>query len=248
MAQKDKQTRKFRILVSAKREFAQNGYYGARMSSIAKSAEVQQALLHYYFQTKENLYLETIKKFIYIENAALVAERLLDFNFEIKEHLLAELYIDTFLIVKINDIDINLIIYKGLLENRQEIKDMVNNYFTPILLERLSIVQKGIDKGIFESSNPLMAIFAVHDFIIRREESKNTIKDTNLYKHIYGESIDDEFEVTFSFASEMLFKLFSHKDKLLKIPKLDNEVYRKLDDLINDIYLKNRDIGDENEE
>ena len=51
-----------RILKAAKREFAEKGFEGARMGSIAKRAEANQALIHYYFGTKENLYTEILNK------------------------------------------------------------------------------------------------------------------------------------------------------------------------------------------
>src|SRR5882672_10936080 len=45
-----------RILRSAEVEFAKKGYDGARLGQIARTAEVQQALIHHYFQDKEGLY------------------------------------------------------------------------------------------------------------------------------------------------------------------------------------------------
>lgn len=54
---KDSDETKLRILRAAKKEFSEKGYSGARMSSISKRAGVNQALLHYHFDSKENLYL-----------------------------------------------------------------------------------------------------------------------------------------------------------------------------------------------
>lgn len=44
------------ILHFAQREFVEKGLSGARMQSIADAAEVNKALLHYYFRSKEQLY------------------------------------------------------------------------------------------------------------------------------------------------------------------------------------------------
>lgn len=49
-----------RILEAAVQTFAAEGFQGARMHRIAESAGVNQALLHYYFQSKENLYEEAL--------------------------------------------------------------------------------------------------------------------------------------------------------------------------------------------
>ena len=44
------------ILEAAKEEFLSKGYDGARTTSIAQSAGVTHAMLHYYFKTKEQLF------------------------------------------------------------------------------------------------------------------------------------------------------------------------------------------------
>lgn len=46
-----------RILESARKVFYLKGLKGARMEEIAKEANINSALLHYYFRTKEKLYL-----------------------------------------------------------------------------------------------------------------------------------------------------------------------------------------------
>jgi AcrR family transcriptional regulator len=53
---------KKKILLAAKKEFAEKGFSGARMSSIAKNAGVNQALLHYYFSGKTNIYINVFQK------------------------------------------------------------------------------------------------------------------------------------------------------------------------------------------
>lgn len=57
---KSKPNKRQDILDAAEREFFEKGYFGATTSSIAKCAGVTHAMLHYFFQSKENLYLEVI--------------------------------------------------------------------------------------------------------------------------------------------------------------------------------------------
>lgn len=45
-----------KILEAAKQVFLRDGYHGARMDTIAKEADVNKALLHYYFRSKEKLF------------------------------------------------------------------------------------------------------------------------------------------------------------------------------------------------
>ncbi len=51
-----------RILDVALREFAQQGFSGARMDAIARDAGVNKALPFYYFSSKENLYAEVVTR------------------------------------------------------------------------------------------------------------------------------------------------------------------------------------------
>jgi AcrR family transcriptional regulator len=62
------------ILSAAERVFATFGYEGASMRRIAHEAGMAQALLHYYFQTKENLYEEVFERRATPTNAFRVEE------------------------------------------------------------------------------------------------------------------------------------------------------------------------------
>ncbi len=52
---------KRRILEAAEAEFAAKGFDGARLGSIARTASVQQALIHHYFHDKEGLHGEVVR-------------------------------------------------------------------------------------------------------------------------------------------------------------------------------------------
>lgn len=52
---------KRRILEAAASEFAAKGFDGARLGSIARAADVQQALIHHYFADKEGLHAEVVR-------------------------------------------------------------------------------------------------------------------------------------------------------------------------------------------
>ncbi len=53
--QKNKNTKEI-ILRAAIDEFIEYGFYGARMQRIADSADVNKAMIHYYFKNKQNIY------------------------------------------------------------------------------------------------------------------------------------------------------------------------------------------------
>jgi len=56
MSPDERATAQERILLAAEQIFAQKGYSGTRVSDIAKKAEVNVALINYYFASKEKLY------------------------------------------------------------------------------------------------------------------------------------------------------------------------------------------------
>jgi TetR/AcrR family transcriptional regulator len=53
-----------KILAAAKEEFAQHGLAGARVDRIARKAGVNKAMLYYHFQSKDNLYRQTVGEII----------------------------------------------------------------------------------------------------------------------------------------------------------------------------------------
>jgi TetR/AcrR family transcriptional regulator len=54
-------TRK-KILDAAEHEFASKGFDGARLAAIARGADVQQALIHHYFDDKDGLYRAVLER------------------------------------------------------------------------------------------------------------------------------------------------------------------------------------------
>ena len=59
---RDAEATQRQILDAAEQEFAHHGLKGARMSAIAQAAQVTSATLHYYFETKENLYKAVLQR------------------------------------------------------------------------------------------------------------------------------------------------------------------------------------------
>lgn len=53
---------KDRILRAAREEFAHKGFAGARVESISQKADINKAMIFYYFHSKENLYKEIIQQ------------------------------------------------------------------------------------------------------------------------------------------------------------------------------------------
>ncbi|MBN2733108.1 MAG: TetR/AcrR family transcriptional regulator, partial [Balneolaceae bacterium] len=54
-------TRQEEILQAARQEFINEGFSGARLQGIADNIGVTKAMIHYYFDTKENLFAEVYR-------------------------------------------------------------------------------------------------------------------------------------------------------------------------------------------
>ncbi len=61
MSHKQEMGREQKILLAAMQEFNEKGVYGARMQEIATRAGVNKALLHYYFRSKDQLYVKVLE-------------------------------------------------------------------------------------------------------------------------------------------------------------------------------------------
>lgn len=77
------------ILRAAEKEFLAKGFSGARTTSIAESAGVTHAMLHYYFRTKQNLFDTIVAGKIELLKRALISP-LLDENQSL-EHIIRDI-------------------------------------------------------------------------------------------------------------------------------------------------------------
>ena len=62
MANRDPEATKARILAAAVREFSAKGISGARVDAIAARAKVNKRMLYYYFESKEGLFREILRR------------------------------------------------------------------------------------------------------------------------------------------------------------------------------------------
>jgi AcrR family transcriptional regulator len=90
-----KQDTREAILAAARQAFAERGYDGASIRSIATSAGVDPALVHHYFGTKEELFLATVRApvnpaeliaKVWTSGPDRIAERLLETFLSVWEH------------------------------------------------------------------------------------------------------------------------------------------------------------------
>jgi TetR/AcrR family transcriptional regulator len=71
MANRDPEATKARILAAALREFSAKGISGARVDAIADRAKVNKRMLYYYFESKDGLFREILRRRLHERAGAL---------------------------------------------------------------------------------------------------------------------------------------------------------------------------------
>lgn len=152
MDKKATQSKKELILAAAEQEFLTNGYEATKTTQIAQRAGVTHAMLHYYYQSKENLFNKIFENKIEILKAPVVAlaqNKDIDLRDRIRE--IIELHFD-FLKTHpnlphflINEMRSNPQLIKIL---REKVGDTLGETFATIQSEIDEYVAKGIMKPI----------------------------------------------------------------------------------------------------
>lgn len=219
------QETKVKILLSAKKIFAQNGFAGARMDAIAKDSGVNKAMLHYYFGSKDQLYQEVI---LYLINLGVKS----DFNFcelnpecSASEKLAAAIYCIVQLHFDALDTDFHRIIAWDFAEGKNSMKMLAKDYFVPGLLNLEKILIEGIEKGEFESKHPLLSVWSFVIIIITYINQHEIYKNTEIYSRLYGENSKDK---VLDFLMIQIFKTLSPaRQEIPAIPPGIVEFYKK---------------------
>jgi len=231
---KDSEVTKRKILLSAKHEFAEKGFNGARMSSIAEHAGVNQALLHYHFESKENLYLNifnTVMGDDIDKITVRIREEIKSWNQSPEVELCATIYLMVKGHFQTHDKDLNRIFARDIAENQGVIHDFARKYMMPRIELFDSFIKTGIEKGIFEISNSLMFTLSIVTFISDYIHGEQFIKGTRMHKTLYR----NKQETLYNYLLEQSFKTLAPAGKKLAIPVLTDEMKAKLDVFIDEI-------------
>jgi AcrR family transcriptional regulator len=225
---------KLKILRAAKTEFANKGFNGARMSSIASIAGVNQALLHYHFESKENLY----RSIFY----STIGERVTEFSEQLLKEidswnpttivkLSAALYIMVGINMDTHDDELHRIFAREMAEGHGLLYEFVKNYMMPRLLLFESIIKDGVSQGIFEITDTMMFSFNIVAFINDFAHGEDFLKDTSVYDSLYS----NKKEKLYQFITELSFKALKPAGKELPVPVFDNDKKERLDIIIKEM-------------
>jgi len=141
------------ILQAAVREFAREAVAGARTVVIARSAEVNKALLYYYFKDKESLYqavLDEVFSGLRSTIHAALAQKLPPRN-RLTAYVRAH-----FDYIASNPLYPRIVQAEFLRAGRDpsRIKHIAEDYFRPVFSQISSLLTEGIESGDFRPVNP----------------------------------------------------------------------------------------------
>ncbi|MBP2831021.1 TetR/AcrR family transcriptional regulator [Aquimarina sp. U1-2] len=138
------------ILQAAREEFVQHGYAGARMQAIADRANINKAMLHYYFRSKELLFQKILSQTLdavatiflsALGSSETVKERLHNLIDNLIDHILHSPETPIFIL---NEIARNSQKYQSQISNKMKDAGVIQNFFSQIKLEQ--------DQGIMIST------------------------------------------------------------------------------------------------
>ena len=91
----EKQTEE-QIFLAAQRVFQEKGFAGARMQEIADEADINKSMLHYYYRSKENLFLEVFQSSVKKIFPQLISILSSDESLKSKVERVVDFYYNTF--------------------------------------------------------------------------------------------------------------------------------------------------------
>ncbi len=181
-------TKKETILKHAKRLFAKIGYDGATMDEIASKADVNKALIYYYFKSKENLYSCVLRNSVNAIYDYIMTKKEETGNFEAA----LGVYIEAFFLQAKRDETFIRILMRELASDGIHMSDDVMKRFLDILKILGGIIEKGVKTGAFVKRDAKMVHFIVigaisyylSSFSLRKRLSKRFPQNESLLKDI----------------------------------------------------------------
>ena len=151
------------ILEAAIEEFAEQGFAGARMDSIAKAAGVNIALLFYYFKSKDLLYKAALEEILSSWSSRVLT------TLEAPQSLPGKLlsYVNTYFEFALHESPswLRLVHQEVLRQGRSTSPHLIKlaqKYIKPVHLALRKIVREGIEAGDFHALDPEHFVYSMN--------------------------------------------------------------------------------------
>lgn len=180
------------ILLAAIEEFAAHGFAGARTENIARVANVNKAMVHYYYHDKETLY-EAVLETLY--GAAPEAEALVQKLTAVQINSVQHVHI--FLKVILNkhadprSYAFRCILAWELAAGQKNLKHTAQKYLVPRILGMTEVLKRGVVEGELKCSNPTLAVWSLISQVAFYFMHRQTYEGSAIYDELY-ESVTSE--------------------------------------------------------
>ena len=158
--------------------FARNGFAGARIQQISQKAGINQAMIYYYFSSKENLYQAVLEEAFLHLNQTLSHELTENLGFAHKLRRFMEFYFD---LVSQNK-NLLRIIQQELVNGGKHARQIAPQHIKPLYLMGRKLIEEGIASGQCRSldiDSLLLAIFTLTTFYFAACSMVSFAGDTN---------------------------------------------------------------------
>lgn len=221
-----------KILIAAKKEFSRVGFSGARMDAIARSAELNKAMIHYYFSTKEKLYLAVLDDFAkYLQ----IQERIWSEMGAQELPVSLQLELLLYLVVKLHfhyfDEDYVRILHWEMLEKGDQIREYLYKELEKKFNIFAGVFEQAHKEKVCDCPEPMLEsmhiISSLFFFITNRDWKKETPVGKDLYSKI-------GFEELYKFLRKNIFLTFFETPEASELPE---NLVSRMDDLLQQHFI-----------
>ena len=204
---KESENTRRQILAAAKKEFAEKGYSGARMNSIASNAGVNQALIHYYFASKENIYrtiFQNLAGGISEVFISMIDQEISSWGAAPDVKLCAAIYMLVNSELNVHDEEFHRIVAHEIADGNGIIHEFIQEYLIPQLYSFEKIINEGIACGIFMTSDTALITLNILSFVRSMSHGEEFLRGSELHEKIYGNRTRNLYPFMLEFAFKAL--------------------------------------------
>lgn len=193
------------ILQAAIREFAQRGIAGARTDAIAQAAQVNKALLYYYFRDKETLYGAALDHAFGQMGEHLLG--VLDRNLPPRDKVLTYVgaYFDYIASHKFNRDLVQMEMMRSG-HGSPHLKRIAKQYFQPLFVRLSEVIRNGIATGEFRAINPVQFVPSMVALVVFYFISAPVMKTVAGFDPLSPERIAERRTAVLDFIAAALFQ------------------------------------------
>lgn len=184
--------KKGHIISHAMQLFADKGFEATSIRDLAKAADVNVAMVNYYFGTKEKL-MEAIIE----EKAAYMKDRIeeLNANTSISEIDKVNILIEDYVNRIVSNPNFHKLLYKELMgSNRENLNQLLTNTFARNTKNFAKIIENGIKKKVFKKVDATLTVASIVGSITQIMMSKNMCNQLMEKPQDYEPYTDEAFK------------------------------------------------------